>query len=335
MSFVTNYLYNLGSMALRREPGYPLLFSYYVTHRCQLKCSFCSDGEGRRFQEDPIPELPTQDAIRLLALLRRETDTLDITGGEPMLRADLEEILTEARRMGFRVALNTKGIGIENRPDLIRLVDILVIGIDALEPTALADVIGSSDELARRTLSALDYSLAQSRTIGNKLVLSIVLMPDRIEHARQVIRFAMDEGLPYQISPQIVGKTVHPDLRDNAEYKKLVTEAIGHKNAGGRVLGVNQYLEGIRHFKSFHCHPLLMPTIRPDGRLYYPCLESKQAAVSILEENSYRRALEKARSTLGRIPSCQDHCHLFCHMATSLLQTHPWAALGELKTWIN
>jgi pyruvate-formate lyase-activating enzyme len=335
MSFVTNYLFNLGSMVLRQEPARPLLFSYYITHRCQLNCSFCSDGEGRKFKEDPIPELSTSDALSLLTLLRRETDTLDLTGGEPMMRDYLEEILTEARRLGFRVALNTKGIGIEKRPDLIRMVDILVLGIDAMEPAILADIIGCPIEPAHEQLSALEYAITESRRFGNKLILSIVLIPGRINHARQVIRFAREKGLPYQISPQIIGKTAHPDLRGDAGYAELVDEVIAHKNVGGRVLGVSHYLEGIRRFAPFHCHPLLMPVIRPDGKLYYPCLEWKQAAVSILDENSYRRALSKARSTFGPIPRCRDYCHLFCHMATSLLQTHPWAALGELKTWMN
>jgi MoaA/NifB/PqqE/SkfB family radical SAM enzyme len=335
MSFATNYLSNLGRKVLRREPDYPLLFSYYITHRCQLQCSFCSDGEGRRFQEDPIPELSTSDALSLLAILRRETDTLDITGGEPMMRDDLEEILAEARRIGFRVVLNTKGIGIAKRPDLVRLADILVLGIDAMDPGVLADVIGRPIELACEQLSALEYAIAESRRIGNRLVLSIVLMPKRIKHAQQVIRFAREQRLPYQISPQIVGKTVHPELRGNTEYAELMDEAIVHKKSGGRVLGVIQYLEGIRRFASFRCHPLLMPVIRPDGKLYYPCLEWKQAGVSILEESGYRRALQKARSAFGPIPRCGDYCHLFCHMATSLLQTHPWAALGELRIWMN
>jgi MoaA/NifB/PqqE/SkfB family radical SAM enzyme len=335
MSFVANYLRNLGHKALRREPDHPLLFSYYITHRCSLRCSFCSDGEGRRFQEDPIPELSTSDAIRLLAILRRETDTLDITGGEPMMREDLEKILNEARRLGFRVVLNTKGIGIEKRPDLIRLADVLVLGIDAMAPVVLADVIGRSVEYACEQLASLEFAISESRRTGNRLALSVVLMPKLIAHARSVIRFAREQRLLYQISPQIEGKRVHPELRDDAEYAELVAEVIADKKRGSKVLGVSQYLDGIRSFESFRCHPLLMPVIRPDGRLYYPCLEFKQAAVSILEENSYRSALQKARAAFGSVPRCGDHCHLFCHMATSLLQTHPLAALKELKIWMN
>jgi MoaA/NifB/PqqE/SkfB family radical SAM enzyme len=335
MSFVSNYLFNLGHKALQREPDRPLLFSFYITHRCPFKCSYCSDGEGLKFQEDPVSELSTADVLRLLAILRRETDTLDITGGEPMIRDDLEEILTEAHRLGFRVALNTKGIGLEKRPDLIRFTDVLILGVDSMDPTTIADITCRPIDLAREQLSSLEYAISECRRIASRLVLSIVLLPGRMEHARQVIHFARDNGLPYQISPQIVGKIVHPDLRNDAEYVKVVDEVIGHKNSGGHVLGVSRYLEGIRSFTPFRCHPLLMPTIQPNGNLYYPCLEYKQAAVSILEVNDYRRALKKARTEFGPLPRCRDYCHLFCHMATSLLQSHPWAALKELKIWMN
>lgn len=55
--FVGNYLRNLASIAVGQEPARPLLFSYYITHRCNLGCRYCCDGDGRRFQSDPVPEL--------------------------------------------------------------------------------------------------------------------------------------------------------------------------------------------------------------------------------------------------------------------------------------
>ena len=46
MGFVLNYMRNMASVALGREPTRPLLFSYYVTHRCELNCRYCCDGDG-------------------------------------------------------------------------------------------------------------------------------------------------------------------------------------------------------------------------------------------------------------------------------------------------
>ena len=333
MGFIGNYIANLGPAVLGLEPKRPLLFSYYVTHRCDLGCVYCSDGDGRRFKEDPIPELGTKDAKHLITLLSRSCDTLDVTGGEPLLREDLEDLLLHARSVGMRTLLNTKGAALRERPELLRCINVLVLGIDALEEGALAKIIGRPAGAAKRILAGLDYALSKRRETGTKLALSVVASPGRLEGAEQLLQFALANGLGFHLSPEIRGTSVHPDLRDNVEYRRLVDRVLLAKKCGAGVLGVVEYLEGIRDFRPFRCHPLLMPTIRPDGRLYYPCLEYKNAEISILEAGSYSEALRRAEGRHGRLRACGDCCHIFCHMALSLLQRHPISALAESRHW--
>jgi pyrroloquinoline quinone biosynthesis protein E len=109
MNFAAAYLLNLAAVAMGRQPRRPLLFSYYVTHRCPLECRYCSDGEGHPFKESPVDELTTDQARRLIDVLARACDTLDVTGGEPMMRSDLESLLDHARRHGMRTVLNIQG----------------------------------------------------------------------------------------------------------------------------------------------------------------------------------------------------------------------------------
>jgi MoaA/NifB/PqqE/SkfB family radical SAM enzyme len=333
MAFVQNYLANLAGWWAGREPTRPLMFSYYVTHRCNLNCRYCCDGDGKRFAEDPVPELETADAKRLVTLLSRSGDTLDITGGEPLLRDDLEEILAEARSVGLRTVLNTKGIGLPERPDLLRHTDVLVLSLDTLEPRQLAKLMGRPPAVAEQVLAALEYALRACGRTGTKLVLAAVATPENLDQVAEVLEFAVARGLGFQLSPQIVGKDVDPLLRGNDRYRALIDRVIETKRSGGRVLGVVPYLRGIRDFGRFRCHPLLMPVIRPDGRLYYPCLEWKRAEISILEADGYLAALAAARARFGPLPPCEACCHIFCHMALSLLQEHPLAALGEMTHW--
>ncbi|MFA6093481.1 MAG: radical SAM protein [Elusimicrobiota bacterium] len=333
MGFIANYIANLTPVALGLEPKRPLLFSYYATHRCNLGCAYCSDGHGIRFKEDPIPELGTKDAKRLITLLSRCCDTLDITGGEPLLRNDLETLLEHARSAGMRTILNTKGPGLRERPELLRCSNVLVLGIDALEESKLAQRIGRPIDAAKEILSSLDYALSKRRETGTKLALSVVASPGCLDSAEQMLDFAMANKLGFHLSPEIRGTSVHPALRNNADYRRIIDKALSAKKRGACVLGVPEYLEGIRDFRPFHCHPLLMPTIRPDGRLYYPCLEYKKAEISVLEAGSYPEALRQAKERQGRIPDCGDRCHIFCHMALSLLQRHPISALGESRHW--
>ncbi len=333
MGFLVNYLENVVSLGFRREPARPLLFSYYVTHRCELNCRYCCDGDGKRFKEDPVPELSVDEAARLFSVVRRACDTLDITGGEPMVREDLEEILACARQMGFRTVLNTKGIGLNDRPDVMRLTDVLVLSLDAMDPEALSEVIGRPKATAEKIIEAVHFALSKRKETGTKLVFTAVATPANLTGVWEVLRFASKHSVAFNVSPEIVGTTVHSKLRDNSDYDHLIAEVIMAKREGSGILGVPRYLQRIRDFGPFRCYPLLMPTIRPDGRMYYPCLESKRAEVSLLEAGSYPTALKAARERAGDLPDCKDSCHLFCHMAISLYQRHPFSALGEIKQW--
>jgi len=332
MGFVANYVRNLASVAVGREPVRPLLVSFYVTHRCTLNCVYCSDGAGKPFKVDPAEELSTAEAKRLIAVLARETDTLDVTGGEPMVRDDLEALLAFAREQGMRTVLNTKGIGLPDRPELMRHCDVLVLSLDAVDPGALAEIIGADENTAGRVVDAVRFAIRHRDTTRTKVVLSAVAMPGYLNETRRVLDFAMARKVGFQPSPCIDGTVIRAGLRSSDEYRELVSEMLARKRAGGTVFGTRRYLEGIRDVEPFRCHPLLMPTIRPDGRLYYPCLESGRASVSVLEAGSYRAALEAAGNGHD-IPRCRERCHIFCHMGLSLLQRHPLDALGELKHW--
>src|SRR5947209_20594094 len=88
------YFTNLYRRKIRRTnivAPYALIF--YVTHKCNLACSYCTQKEPDVFSG----ELSTAETIRLMRRIRKETDSLVITGGEPTLRSDIEELAEAAR----------------------------------------------------------------------------------------------------------------------------------------------------------------------------------------------------------------------------------------------
>ncbi len=333
MGFITNYSLNLISVMMGRQPMRPLLFSYYITHRCSLHCRYCSDGNGERFKNDPIQELGTEDAKRLVEILARSADTLDITGGEPMEREDLEEVLAHARKCKMRTVLNTKGIGFQTRSEILRFCDVLVLSLDTFDLSKLAELVGRPEDVARKILNGLDFVLEKQHEMNFRLALSVVATPDNLQDVSSVLEYARNNEIGFHISPEITGVKANPRLQGNVEYCALMDTVLSEKQRGTGVLGVPEYLNGLRHFSAFRCYPMLMPVIRPDGRLYYPCLESKNAEVSVLEVGRYEGALAKARERFGDVPACKDCCHIFCHMALSLLQRHPLSALKENRYW--
>ena len=83
---------------------------------CDFRCPFCHNSE---LLEGPMP-LET-DIRGLLAFLRTRRGLLDgvcITGGEPLLRPDLPDLLAEIRALGFLVKLDTNG----SHPDRLRTI---------------------------------------------------------------------------------------------------------------------------------------------------------------------------------------------------------------------
>src|SRR6266481_970050 len=78
---------------LRTKVVAPYAVTFYVTHKCNLACSYCTQKEPDVFSE----ELPTATTIGLLRRIRKETDSIVITGGEPTLRANIGELLKATR----------------------------------------------------------------------------------------------------------------------------------------------------------------------------------------------------------------------------------------------
>src|SRR5947208_9889103 len=79
---------------LRTKVVAPYAVTFYVTHKCNLACSYCTQKEPDVFSH----ELPMRQTIHLPKRIRKQTESIVITGGEPPLRADIEEV-TEAARL--------------------------------------------------------------------------------------------------------------------------------------------------------------------------------------------------------------------------------------------
>src|SRR5438874_4175639 len=102
---------------LRTNVVAPYAVTFYVTHKCNLACSYCTQKEPDVFSD----ELSTADTLRLLRHIRRETDSIVITGGEPTLRGDIEELVEAARfDCKFRsVLLITNGTLLDRKPQIL------------------------------------------------------------------------------------------------------------------------------------------------------------------------------------------------------------------------
>ncbi len=78
----------------------------HLTRRCNLTCSHCYSASSPAERDI----LPASSFLRALEALRREGyDTLSLSGGEPLLYRQLDELLTGAVDLGFKINLITNG----------------------------------------------------------------------------------------------------------------------------------------------------------------------------------------------------------------------------------
>ena len=95
-----------------RENSFGPVVVYNTTKKCNLNCLHCYSNSGSSIDSD---ELTTEQAKRLLSdLVEVKCPVVLFSGGEPLLRHDLFELLTHAADINLRTVLSTNGTLIDS-----------------------------------------------------------------------------------------------------------------------------------------------------------------------------------------------------------------------------
>lgn len=93
------------------NPYIPMWLLAELTYACPVQCPYCSNPLA--LSASRKNELSTQEWITVLRQARKlGAVQLGFSGGEPLVRTDLEELITEARSLGFYCNLITSSIGL-------------------------------------------------------------------------------------------------------------------------------------------------------------------------------------------------------------------------------
>lgn len=129
------------------SPRHPVLAHIVAIRRCNLSCTYCNEFDN--FSK-PVPASEMLHRIDLLAALG--TTAITVTGGEPLLHPELEEIISRIRRHGIMAVLVTNGYLLTperierlNRAGLDRM----QISVDNIQP----------DATSKKSLKVLDQKL--------------------------------------------------------------------------------------------------------------------------------------------------------------------------------
>jgi pyrroloquinoline quinone biosynthesis protein E len=163
----------------------PLALIAEITHRCPLHCVYCSNPLQLAGTKT---ELSTEDWVRVfqqaqgLGILH-----LHLTGGEPLARTDLKELIQAAHAAGLYTNLITSGIGLPEE----RLAALVAAELDHIQ-LSFQD---SRDELANWIAGAKAHShkVALSEMIRRfpiAFTVNLVVHRQNLDHLEEMIAFA-------------------------------------------------------------------------------------------------------------------------------------------------
>lgn len=156
-----------------------------LTYKCPLRCVYCSNPVDFARHDE---ELDTAAWLRVL----RQAEELgvvqvNLTGGEPLVRADLEALIEEARALDLYTNLITSGIPLSRE----RLARFRQLGLDNVQ-VSIQDVAAQASERIAG-LKSFDRKLAVMRWVkelGFPLTLNVVLHRDNLERVEEVVALA-------------------------------------------------------------------------------------------------------------------------------------------------
>ncbi|WP_109483680.1 pyrroloquinoline quinone biosynthesis protein PqqE [Paraburkholderia sp. C35] len=178
--------------AVRSSVGPPLWLLAELTYRCPLHCAFCYNPVDYTRHRD---ELSTAQWIDVLRQARKlGAAQLGFSGGEPLMRDDLEALVAEARQLGFYTNLITSGVGLtEARLDTLK-----ANGLDHIQLSFQDSTQELNDFLSSTRTFDLKNRVARAiKAHGFPMVLNCVLHRYNLPHVDKIIDMALAMGAEY------------------------------------------------------------------------------------------------------------------------------------------
>jgi AdoMet-dependent heme synthase len=167
----------------------PEIIGWEITSQCNLSCAHCFTAASRR----PHDELTTDECRRIVdSLANLGVMMIGWTGGEPLLRDDLEDITEYAWNKGLRSNVTTNGVllNLERAQRLIGAgCHTIQISLDGSNPERNNRIRGTSDEEFAQIVQAIRIS----KRLGARVVMATLLGMENLDDAREMIELGKRE----------------------------------------------------------------------------------------------------------------------------------------------
>jgi len=163
-----------------------------LTYSCPLQCPYCANPINFANIKS---ELNTEDWLRVLSEARAMGAVqLGFSGGEPLIRQDLTELVRHARQLGYFSNLITSGYGMTEA----KIVELKEAGLDHIQVSIQSPEKTLNDELAGT--ESYDHKKEVARLVkknGYPMVLCVVIHRKNIHQMHDILAMASDLGADY------------------------------------------------------------------------------------------------------------------------------------------
>ncbi len=175
---------------MSEHPAPPMGLLAELTHRCPLACPYCSNPLNL---ERAVDELDTDDWRRVLdEAAKLGVLQVHFSGGEPLIRKDLEALIRHAAANGLYTNLITSGMALtQSRADALAQagLDHAQLSLQDTDAAGADLYAGSKDTLVKKTASA-----AMLRASDVPLTLNAVMHRGNLDHLEAMIETAVRFG---------------------------------------------------------------------------------------------------------------------------------------------
>ena len=191
-----------------------------MTSRCNLKCIHCHAFGG----EPSLDEFSKEEGMALIdQIASLDIRTFVFTGGEPLLREDLFELIAYARSKGFTVFIATNGTLITKTvAKLLRAYNVgVVIGLDGMNPE-VHDAIRGVEGAYAAVIAGIEHCIAENLYVH----LNIVASRRNFDEIERIIDYGNTIGVYsyfiYNFVPSGRGEAIRDDSLGNDDLKALL-----------------------------------------------------------------------------------------------------------------